>query len=263
MPSHPAGPGRLGNWARRYRAHTRPADLPQPYHGPTIGNVAPEDAAPFRDLTLGGFAARLGSSDPVPGGGSASAVAASLGAELVTMVAALSIDRPKYAEHAATHATAGRLGAELADRLLRLADEDASAYGGYAAAMKLPRETDAEKAARTAALHEAARAASIVPLEVVEACRDVVAAAESLAGRSNPNASSDLAVAALLGEAAARGAAANVRINQPSVGDDELAATLEARVDGLLAEVTLLAAETRAVVESGSTRPPLEAGVAG
>jgi glutamate formiminotransferase/formiminotetrahydrofolate cyclodeaminase len=225
--------------------------------------VAPEDAAPFRDLTLGGFAARLGSSDPVPGGGSASAVAASLGAELVTMVAALSIDRPKYAEHAATHATAGRLGAELADRLLRLADEDASAYGGYAAAMKLPRETDAEKAARTAALHEAARAASIVPLEVVEACRDVVAAAESLAGRSNPNASSDLAVAALLGEAAARGAAANVRINLPSVGDDELAATLEARVDGLLAEVTLLAAETRAVVESGSTRPPLEAGVAG
>jgi methenyltetrahydrofolate cyclohydrolase len=222
--------------------------------------VAPEDAAvPFRDLTLGAFAARLGSADPVPGGGSASAAAGALGAELVAMVAALSIDRPKYAEHASLLAAARQSGLDLGDRLLRLADEDAVAYGGYAAARKLPRETEAEQATRTAALQRAARAASTVPLEVVAACRDLVAAAESLAGRSNPNASSDLAVAALLGEAAARGAAANVHINLPSIGDEELAATLSARVDGLVAEVAILAAETRAVVAAGVARPPVDA----
>ncbi len=257
MPSHPAG-------LRPVWDMGAPVPRPPPTGRPTIGGVAPEDAAvPFRDLTVGGFAARLGSADPVPGGGSASAVAAALGAELVAMVASLSIDRPKYAAHASLLAAARQTGHELGDRLLRLADEDATAYGGYAAAMKLPRETDAERATRSESLHTAARAASTVPLEVVEACRDLVATAESLAGRSNPNASSDLAVAALLGEAAARGAAANVEINLPSIGDEALAATLSARVDGLLAEVAILAAETRAVVASGAARPPVDEGMAG
>ncbi len=206
---------------------------------------------------LGVFVDTLASAAPVPGGGSASAVAASLGAGLVAMVASLSEGRPKYTDHADAHARAKSAGARLADQLLRLADEDAAAFARFAAALKLPRETEAEQAARAGAMRDAARAAAEVPLRCVEACAEVVSEAERLAGRSNVNASSDLNVAALLAEAGAQGAAANVRVNLPSVGDPAWAEAMTARLDELLARIVALAAETRAVVAAGEPRPPI------
>jgi formiminotetrahydrofolate cyclodeaminase len=97
-----------------------------------------------------------------------------------------------------------------------------------------------------------------VPLRCVERCLDVLALAEMLAGRSNTNASSDLRVASLLTEAAAEGAAANVRVNLPLIGVDDWTTAAEARVDELCANVTTLATTARAVVERGEARPPLE-----
>jgi formiminotetrahydrofolate cyclodeaminase len=214
----------------------------------------------FRDLTLDQFVGRLASSDPVPGGGSASAIAGGVAAGLVAMVAALSDGRPRYAEHTALHARARDLAARLADRLLTLADEDAAAYAAFATALKLPRESDAEMTARTAAVRAAARVAAEVPLRCVEACLAVVTAAEALAGRSNANASSDLGVAALLGEAAAWGAAANVLVNVPSIGDEAVSAGLVARADALISDVVRRAAATRAAVDAGEARPPLDPG---
>jgi formiminotetrahydrofolate cyclodeaminase len=220
----------------------------------------PAGGAGFRDHALGSFVDVLASGAPVPGGGSASAVAASLAAALVAMVATLSLDRPRYAEHAALHAWGTTEGRRLADELLALADEDADAYAALSAAMKRPRETAAEQAGRTAAMRAAARVAAGVPLRCVAACRDVVRAAEALAGRSNVNASSDLNVAALLGEAAARGAAANVIVNLPSVADDAFASHDSARVAELLADVERLARETRRIVESGEAWSPHKPG---
>lgn len=201
-------------------------------------------AESFRELTLGRFVERLGSGEPVPGGGSASAIAAALGASLVGMVAQLSMNRPAYAEHAALNAEVSETAGALADQFLALADEDSATYAELSAALKLPKATDDERTARAAQVSAAARRASEVPLTCVEACLDLVAAAEALAGRSNRNAASDLHVAALLAEAAARGAAANVIVNLPLVADDDFRDRATARVRELLDEVARRAATT-------------------
>jgi methenyltetrahydrofolate cyclohydrolase len=224
--------------------------------------AVPPDANPSLKssvLSVGEFVDRLASAEPVPGGGSASAVAGSLGAGLVAMVAGLSIGRPKYAAHAALHDTAIATGRRLAARFLELSDTDAAAYAGFAAALKMPRDTDDEQAARKAALQSAARVAAEVPLDTVEACLELVVAAESLVGRSNVNASSDLNVAALLGEAAGRGAAENVLVNLPSVGDDAYTAVTTAQVMRLLNDIEEVAAATHEGVRSGASREPLPA----
>jgi formiminotetrahydrofolate cyclodeaminase len=222
-------------------------------------NSRVDTSSRFRDLTVAQFVEVLASGEPVPGGGAAAAIAGSLGAALVAMVANLSEGRPRYAEHAALHARAIPAAQELADRLLTLADEDAEAFAGYGAAMKLPRGTDEERAIRAAAIQEAALAATLSPLRTVEASLEVVALAEELAGRSNKNASSDLEVAALMSVAACRSAAANVYINLPSLGDEHRARELFERTEGIADAVERLASRTREQVRGGESRGPLPA----
>jgi formiminotetrahydrofolate cyclodeaminase len=213
--------------------------------------------SPFGELKLAEFVEQLASAAPVPGGGSASAVAASVGAGLVAMVASLSQDRPKYVAHAALHARSIEVGRRLAARFLELADADADAYATFSASLKLPRDTDDEKTQRRSAMSAAARAAADVPLKVVEGCQELVASAESLVGRSNANASSDLNVAALLAEAAARGAAENVYVNLPSVDDEPYRGEMTSRVKGLIDDIEELAAAVHAGVRDGAARDPL------
>lgn len=214
--------------------------------------------ARFRDLTVDQFISLLSSASPVPGGGSAAAVAGSLGGALVAMVASLSVGRPKFAEHDELLGRAKAEGERLADAFLTLADEDAAAFAAFGDAMKLPRDTDEERAARKTALQAAAKGATEAPYRTVQACLDVARMAEALAGRSNKNASSDLEVAGVMALAAAQSAAANVFINLPAMGDDPAAPELLARTEEMVDEVERLASRTREVVRGGEARGPLE-----
>lgn len=213
----------------------------------------------FRDLTLTEFGEKLASSEPVPGGGSASAVAASLAASLVGMVATLSQGRPKYADHASLHETAVPAARRLARELLDIADEDAAAYAACAIALKLPREAFADKELRDQQVKATAQVAAEVPLRCVERCREVLVLAEALAGRSNLNASSDLRVAALLAEAAGHGAAENVLVNIPLIGETEWTRGAESRVRHLLDEISALKDRVHEIVSSGEQREALAA----
>ncbi len=213
-----------------------------------------DSAVRYADYTLAGFSDALASDAPVPGGGSASAVAASLAASLLVMVARLSTRRPRYAAYAASHDRAIAAGEAARHRFLALADEDATAYAAFGAARTLPKDTPEEDAVRSSAIRLAARGAAEVPLEVVRDCHALVQLIESLTGRSNVNAASDLDVAALLAQAAARGAGANVIINLPSVEDPRYAGTLLADLEGRLHEIESIVAGVHSRVRSGNLR---------
>jgi methenyltetrahydrofolate cyclohydrolase len=218
------------------------------------GHDSDHDLPPVGDLTVRDLLDRLASDRPVPGGGSASAVVGGISASLVSMVAELSV--PYAAEHhtETTRAAGATAGRRLAARFLDIADADAAAFAGFGTAMRLPRSTDAERDTRTHAIREAARAAAGAPLECMEACLDVVRSAEALAGRSNPNLASDLVVASVLAEAAARGAAANVEVNLPLAKDPEWATATSRRAATLQSGIDLLGASTRYIVGAGVAR---------
>ena len=224
--------------------------------GRDAGREAGREAgtASFADQTLREFVTALASAAPVPGGGAASALTGALGAALVSMVAELSDENRASAAHRHTQVAVRAEARALADRLLELADADAAAFAGFGAAMKLPRATEEEKAVRSAAIRAAARAAAEPPLQATAAAAEVARLAETLAGRSNPNLASDLVVASHFAEAAAAGAAANVRVNLPLVNDAALEASTVIVLDTLLAETESLASAAREVIGSGTAR---------
>ena len=179
------------------------------------------DSTQLTDLPVREFLDRLGSSDPVPGGGSAAALAAALGAALVAMVAELTIGRPAHAEH---EETIRKIRFDAIDRrveLLDLAQQDADAYDVVVRARHLPKDSDAEKTARSSALEAAMLEAARIPLRAAVVASEVLDLAERIAPIGNKNAASDAGVAAQLAAAGLRGALLNVRINLPYLAADE------------------------------------------
>jgi glutamate formiminotransferase/formiminotetrahydrofolate cyclodeaminase len=159
------------------------------------------------------------SSDAVPGGGSAAALAGALGASLLLMVARMSKTKSGAPEETADLAeAAGRLQS-LRDRLLELVDEDSDAYRRVRTALRLPRSTDTENAARTTAVDDAMRAATETPLDTMRACQQALCGAVVVAANGNRNASSDVGVGIDLLAAALRGARMNVDINLAALTD--------------------------------------------
>lgn len=165
------------------------------------------------------FLDKLASSSPEPGGGAASALAAAVGAALVSMVANLTVGKEKYAD---VQAEIGRLVADseaVRSRLQELVQEDTEVYGVLAKAFRMPRESDGEKARRNEAVQEALKDACQVPYDIAGQCLAVAELSEKAAEIGNVNAVSDAGCAVLLADAAARCAAMNVKINIGSIKD--------------------------------------------
>ncbi|MDX6533647.1 MAG: methenyltetrahydrofolate cyclohydrolase [Gaiellales bacterium] len=188
------------------------------------------------ELTVRSLVERLASSEPVPGGGSASALAGAMGAALVHMVVELSVDRPSAAGHEEALSEIRTAADAWQSELLNLAELDAKAYAAVVVARRLPKESEPEREARAVQLAAAIREATRVPLATAQAASEVLELARRLAPIGNRNAVSDVGVAALLAVTAVRGAALNVQINLPSVTADEgLRDQAAAEIERLLA----------------------------
>jgi formiminotetrahydrofolate cyclodeaminase len=173
-------------------------------------------------LTTSSVAAVLAafrSSEPTPGGGSAAALAGAVGASLFAMVAGLPKSRATSEDEQRQLADAGERCTALALKLEALVDEDSAAYDQVVNAFRLPKGTDDEKAARSAAIQEAMRAATEAPLDVMRRCAETISFAPVITTLGNPNAASDAQVANELLAAALRGAEQNVEVNLGSVKD--------------------------------------------
>jgi formiminotetrahydrofolate cyclodeaminase len=213
-------------------------------------------AGSFADTTLGGFTEALSSVAAVPGGGSAAAIAAALGASLTGMVVRLSQGRPAYERFAPLHEEGLAVADAARLRFLELADQDAIAYQAYMDARRLPRDHPEAEMRRASAMREAARDATTVPLSIVQECHTLAELNERLAGRINVHAASDLDVSALLVDAAARGAAANAVINLEAVADGGFADGVLAETDQRLRQIQKATARTREQLRKGRLRRP-------
>lgn len=173
------------------------------------------------DMKVKDFIAELASDSPAPGGGSVSAVSGNLGAGLLCMVCRLTIGKKGYEEFQSDMEAALEEGSKVCDRLTSLVDEDTAAFNEVMAAFKMPKETDANKESRKAAIQTAFKKAADVPYSIAETCLAVLDLGEKMIGKSNTNAISDIGVAAQVAYAGVEGAAMNVKINLPSIKDAE------------------------------------------
>jgi glutamate formiminotransferase / formiminotetrahydrofolate cyclodeaminase len=196
--------------------------------------------------TLEGFVADVASGDPVPGGGSVSALAGQLAAALARMVAGLTIGRPKYADVEDIMRGLADAADALVVRLGALVREDADAYALVSSAYRLPKDEPGRAVTIQAALLEAAR----VPLETARACRDVAALAVTCAEHGNRNTVTDAGVAVLLADAGCRGAAYNVRINVVALPDPSAGAATADAARALVAETRVIADRVEGLVEA-------------
>lgn len=192
------------------------------------------------DLKVRDFIAELSSDSPAPGGGSAAALAGALGAALSAMVCRLTVDNEKFAAVDAEVRSILKQSEQLQQQLLKDIDEDALAFEAVMAAFKLPKATDAEKAARLSAIQQALKTAADKPFSVAESCLSVLELAVRILPIGNPNAASDAAVAGLMANAAVQGALFNVKINLGSIKDEAYVKETRSRMQALNEKATAL-----------------------
>ena len=186
------------------------------------------------DMTCRDFADETASESPAPGGGSISAYMGALAAALGTMVANLSAHKAGWDDRWEEFSDVAEKGRDIQDRLIHLVDEDTEAFNRIMAVFAMPKKTEEEKAARSAALQEATLYATEVPLRTMRAAYETFDVLEAMAKKGNPASVSDAGVGALAARSAVLGAQLNVRINAAGLKD-------RAKADELLAEAEQIA----------------------
>ena len=188
------------------------------------------------DLTCTGFCDETASESPAPGGGSVSAYMGALAASLGTMVANLTGGKAAYDDEWEKFSDIAVKGQALKTELLHLVDEDTNAFNKIMNAFGLPKKTDEEKAARTAAIQEATKFATEVPFHTMQKSFEAFEVCRAMVEWGNPASVTDGGVGALAARSAVMGAHLNVKINASSLKDETFkndilskAADLEAR----------------------------------
>jgi glutamate formiminotransferase/formiminotetrahydrofolate cyclodeaminase len=211
----------------------------------------------MHDQSVDGFLSTVAAPKPTPGGGSAAAHAAALGAALTQMVAGLTAGRQKYAD---VHDEMQRIVTDaraLRSKLTALVQRDAASFERVRLAYKLPQDSDEQRSARATAVRESLIHAAEVPLETARAAVEIASLAATVAERGNRNAVGDAAMAAMLAEAACKGAVLNVRLNVAGLDDDgaERGAALASEARTLLDAVSVHARITEAEAERSIRLP--------
>ena len=188
------------------------------------------------DLTVKGFADETSRESPAPGGGTISAYMGALGAALGTMVANLSSHKRGWDDRWAEFSAWADKGQALMTELLHLVDEDTDAFNEIMKAFSLPKTTDEEKAARSAAIQQATLYATQVPLRTMKASFRAFEICKAMAAEGNPASVSDAGVGALAARSAVLGACLNVKINAASLKDRDVAEPLIAEANELAAK---------------------------
>jgi glutamate formiminotransferase/formiminotetrahydrofolate cyclodeaminase len=201
------------------------------------------------DMTCKGFAEETASESPALGGGSISAYMGALGAALGTMVANLSSHKAGWDDRWEEFSAWAEKGQALMAELLRLVDEDTEAFNRIMAVFAMPKTTDEEKAARSAALQVATLYATEVPLRTMKAAERVFEIVKAMAEQGNPNSVSDAGVGALAARSAVLGARLNVRINAAGLKDKAKAAELVGEADQIAARAVAMEQEVLKIVE--------------
>lgn len=183
------------------------------------------------ELTIKEFISKVTGNDPVPGGGSVSALNGALASALSAMVANLTVGKKKYVE---VNDMMQELSARfelLSKHFIEDVDRDADAYDRVFAAFKLPKDTDEEKRVRSEAIQRETKYAAQVPMEVARAVHDTLPLIDTVARKGNCNAVTDACVSMMCARTAVLGALLNVRINLTSINDENFVKEMSNEAD--------------------------------
>ena len=198
-------------------------------------------------LTVTDFLKETASNTPAPGGGSVSALAASLGTALISMVCRLTVGKKKYAQVEGEMKKSLQRAEELRTQCTALIDEDTAAFNKVMAAFGLPKETEDQKERRSEEIQKATRSATLVPMKLMGLCGEALELVKVVASDGNQNSLPDAGVAALMLQAACEGAALNIRANLAGLQDAAFIEHARAEAQSFLEKTS---ASSRRILES-------------